>query len=167
LRFGRWCQSADRFWSKVDTSGTCWIWLGSIGQNGYGRFRVGSLKDATRTNASAHRVAHELAGGQPSASIVMHTCDNRRCVNPAHLLAGTQSDNVRDCVAKGRWRKGDRSRASYTRDVRGERNPRSKLTQLQVDEMLATAWPSYSAAGRRYGISGTHAKRILTGESWR
>ena len=51
-----------------------------------------------------HRVAWEAHNAEPipSGMVVMHTCDNRRCFNPQHLRLGTQSDNIRDCVAKGR-----------------------------------------------------------------
>jgi hypothetical protein len=56
----------------------------------------------------AHRVAWELAHGQTLApdGYVLHTCDVRACVNPAHLVRGTQKDNIRDAVRKGRHRGG-------------------------------------------------------------
>lgn len=50
----------------------------------------------------AHRHVWEQAHGQriPKGGVVRHTCDNKRCVNPAHLLLGTTSDNVRDAVER-------------------------------------------------------------------
>ena len=51
----------------------------------------------------AHRVAYVVAKGPiPAGLAVMHTCDVPPCVNPAHLVLGTQGDNIRDCCAKGR-----------------------------------------------------------------
>lgn len=92
----------DRFWEKVDKSGDCWEWQGCRQGNGYGRFRaIGGRKGRTEY---AHRmVALDTLGPVPEGSEVCHTCDNRRCVRPDHLFYGTRQDNVRDCMAKGRF----------------------------------------------------------------
>ena len=53
----------------------------------------------------AHRVVWEAFNGEPLGDrLVLHSCDNPSCVNPAHLSAGTMTDNMRDCASKGRWR---------------------------------------------------------------
>ncbi len=56
------------------------------------------------TNLLQHRIAWEAHNAEPipDGMVVMHTCDNPSCFNPEHLVLGTQSDNIRDCVAKGR-----------------------------------------------------------------
>jgi hypothetical protein len=97
MSVGRRKSVADRFWSKVDKSDTCWIWRGATANKGYGSFRH---KDKSR---GAHAVAYELTYGPiPKGMCVMHSCDNPPCVNPAHLSLGTKADNTADMMKKGR-----------------------------------------------------------------
>lgn len=85
-------ETSERFWSKVDTGGRCWIWLASVSPSGYGKFR---LSDPRRLVA-AHRFAYELEVGPiPEGLDLDHLCRNRGCVNPAHLEPVTRSENVR------------------------------------------------------------------------
>ena len=92
----------ERFWKKVSVGDTadCWIWQGAQGKDHYGRFSVGGRKGQMHL---AHRVAWELSVGPiPTGMILLHSCDNPPCVNPAHLKPGTQTDNMRDMALKGR-----------------------------------------------------------------
>jgi hypothetical protein len=85
---------------KVATSG-CWEWTGGTNQYGYGLIAL--TVDGKRTSRAAHR--HQWLrerGPIPPGRHVMHTCDNRLCINPAHLRLGSPKDNVRDMMAKGR-----------------------------------------------------------------
>ena len=90
----------SRFWSKVETNGSdspCWEWQAARNAHGYGQF---SVSGKTRP---AHRVSYVIAHGAiPDGYLICHHCDNPSCVRPAHLFAGTQSDNRRDCIRKGR-----------------------------------------------------------------
>jgi hypothetical protein len=92
----------DRFWSKVRKTEGCWEWTAGTYRKGYGKFSV-----ARSTNAQAHRVSWQMGSGPiPDGLFVCHHCDNPSCVRPDHLFLGTNRDNVRDCVQKGRlnWR---------------------------------------------------------------
>ena len=77
----------------------CVVWEGARNADGYG-----VLPAAIFGTRLAHRAAIARSLGRPVEGVAMHTCDNPPCVNPDHLLEGTQADNMRDCAQKGRSR---------------------------------------------------------------
>lgn len=75
----------------------CWLWTGYVLKSGYGEFWYDKKKNR------AHRVAYQMFKGELGADDkVLHTCDTPSCVNPDHLVKGTQADNMADMIAKGR-----------------------------------------------------------------
>lgn len=87
------------FWKYADRRGDddCWPWNGVCDQHGYGRVNFMNSK------FKAHRVSYEMANGPiPLGLIVRHKCDNPNCVNPRHLEVGTQKDNMKDALIRGR-----------------------------------------------------------------
>jgi len=127
----------ERFWDKVNRTpgqgpnGDCWEWTRGKNEAGYGRVNVDGK------NCHAHRIAFLLYNGYlpEPGRIVMHSCDNPACCNPAHLSDGTHARNTQDKVQKGRARNGSRTHPECL--ARGERNGRSKLTWAEVCEMRA------------------------------
>lgn len=116
----------------------------------------------TRRNgrrAGMHVFAYEEAYGPvPAGCVVMHTCDNPKCINPKHLVAGTQADNVRDCIAKGR---GNRPK--------GERNGHSKMTEETVVYAMARmlAGEKQKSVTAFFGVDQSIMSEIWTGKIWK
>lgn len=89
----------NRFWSKVKKGNLdeCWERSGSDNGNGYNQLKIKGVP------ILSHRFSWIIHKGQiPNGLKILHKCDNRRCVNPNHLFLGTQLDNIRDMINKGR-----------------------------------------------------------------
>lgn len=143
----------ERQTMPVPESG-CWLWIGSGPATVPGNERGSIMVNGKRWYA--HRYAyHTHIGPIPKGMSVLHKCDVSLCCNPAHLFLGTQKDNMRDCVKKGRLS-----------ERRGERNPKAKLTVEQVKEILSSE-QSNAALGRKYGVSTTAVWCIKQRISWK
>lgn len=98
----KWCvRREEHFWSKVEKTDSCWLYRGTIGFEGYGYVNHG--RAAHRKQYQAHRYSWLLLKGPIGEDLcVLHKCDVRNCVNPAHLYLGDRQDNSNDMVARGR-----------------------------------------------------------------
>ncbi len=159
-------SSRERFFSKVDKSGDCWIWIGPVSVGcGYGNFSVG------KKQYSAHRYSWFVEHGVHPSMIICHKCDNKLCVNPDHLFEGTQRDNILDAKSKGRLAVGDRSGARlHPEKYRGDNSHNAKLREHQVIEIkthISNGTFTGKELARMYGVRCETISSIKTGRNWR
>lgn len=133
-------------------SSNCWYWRGSINHLGYGCFN----------GDRAHRFSYKYFKGQITKGLsVLHTCDIRNCVNPDHLFLGTQIDNMRDAINKGRFIMPPRSK--------GEKSPVSKFSEkivLEIREKYQSGKFSQHSLAREYNMSVMNVNRIVRRILW-
>ena len=142
-----------RFWDKVQKTDGCWQWIAGKFKQGYGSFYFKGR------HLKAHRVAWELSFGQiPESQKVCHSCDNPACMNPSHLFIGSQKDNIRDMMAKGRSSTVGASQA-------GENNRNARLTKGEVLNIRNSILPSKVLA-ELYPVSLAQIYNIKNGSRW-
>ena len=141
----------ERFWPKVQKTDGCWLWLGAKTGNGYGSYRNGGFGRNNKTIPS-HRVSWMAHFGDiPEGLCVLHKCDVRGCVNPAHLFLGTKHDNAIDMCTKGRSATGKKN-GRYTHPE----------TTARGDQNGSRLHPERRARGNRNG-SCLHPERLARG----
>lgn len=135
-RFKKLCVPSNRT--------DCINWIGTIDEDSYGKFYL-SLE---RKQTAAHRVAYILHTGEDIKGIVIrHTCDNPTCVNPLHLIKGTNLDNVNDAIKRG---------LRHT-----------KLSKAEVEEILSLKGKLTGAKiAIKFNVSRQTISHILTGQTW-
>jgi hypothetical protein len=100
-------ERVTHFWSRIEPDFPlgCWLWQGGTTRDGYGLLQLGRLEDGRVVNDYAHRVAYQLTHGPIASGLVIrHSCDTPPCCNPAHLLSGTQADNIADAQRQGKYK---------------------------------------------------------------
>ena len=145
----------ERLLEKRTIEEDCWLWTGSKSDMGYGRMGVGHTG-----TYFVHRLAYqEFKGPIPKGLYICHSCDKPLCFNPDHLWAGTQRDNLRDALAKGRCR----NRVFY-----GEDHGQCKLTDKQILSMrneYKLGHTSHRRLSAKFKVSRSHVARLLSCES--
>jgi len=131
---------------EIITESGCWIWMGALAR-GYGQI------EEKGKNLRAHRANYvKYVKPIPKKLIVRHICDNRCCINPDHLTLGTQQDNMKDMVGRGR-------------SLRGIKAKNSILTEKEVIDIYNSN-DSNSMLGVKYGTDRSNIYRIKNGDNW-
>jgi hypothetical protein len=126
--------------------GDCWVWTAYKNRKGYGVMSVDNrLRPATH-------IAWFLHTGDWPSKLMLHSCDNPSCVNPAHLREGSAAENSADMVARGR-----------TNAPSGERSGHAKLTWEAVDDIRTTprTYGYRKRLAEKYGVSPSTISGVL------
>ena len=151
----------DRFWAAITKTSECWLWTGTVHDQGYGTIQVRRRRENICYHIYAHRFSWELHNGPiPKGLFVCHKCDNPPCTRPDHLFLGTNIENMQDSLRKGR-----QSNVPGRRHI-GESNPSAKLTWATVAEIRASPL-SYSQIANKYGVTKACIWSVRSGKSWK
>jgi hypothetical protein len=112
-------------------------------------FRNGKLKTIARM------IATRRHGELPSSVDTRHTCDNRWCINPDHIIIGSRSDNVRDMMKRGRHK-----------PMIGQKNGRAKLTPSDVLYIRESGIKTRNLC-EQFGVCKSTINYARSGYTWR
>jgi hypothetical protein len=142
---------------EVDANTGCWNWTRSKFACGYG------AKTIRGKQFYAHRLSYELHRGPiPKGLVVMHICDNRACINPSHLMADTQRENIMDARRKGRL-------LNDTNQPKGDLHHRSILTESIVMSFrdAHSKGAKVFELARDAGLNPSTVGDAVRGKSWK
>lgn len=145
--------------SEVQENG-CREWQASLTKDGYGQLSNRAIENEFSIKG-AHRLMFQLVNDFPltsRAQVVMHSCDNPRCIEPKHLSMGTQRENMQDCVAKGR-----------RINVRGEDHVLAKITEddVRLIRALEGNGMTVSEVGYLFDMGQSNVSRIRNRQIWK
>jgi hypothetical protein len=168
MRASRKGSANDRFQARftVNAESGCWDWTGPKNKKGYG-YISGEVNGKRHVPAGRHMLAHRVSwlihrGDIPESdsahgTVVMHKCDNPACVNPDHLVLGSQSDNVKDMIVKGRKVSGTPT---------GVNHWNASITDPEAIELIRSTVRNTKALAERFGVHICTIKRIRQGRSY-
>lgn len=119
---------------------------GQRSRNGYGRTRLGGVP--VYSHRKAYCLHHGVALEDIAGHVVLHTCDNPRCVEPSHLRLGSQADNMKDMHSKHR----------HPGLVHDEH-----YAAIRAEYVRGSRECGQAALAAKYGLSQTHVSRIING----
>ena len=137
----------QRFYRQIEIDATtdCWNWIGPVYNSGYGKFSFAT------TDISAHRFSYELhVGDLERGKVVRHTCDNKLCVNPEHLVMGTHRENTQDMFER-------------------RRAPNAQLDPDKVRiirSMRRESQDTLQAIADKFGVTLRTIEAVMSGQNW-
>lgn len=141
----------EHFLRNVEKTESCWLWKGCAQPNGYGLY--GMDYKVLR----AHRASYVIFKGPiQKGFLVLHSCDNRSCVNPKHLRTGTHKDNSMDAIKRNR-------------QIRGSAHGRSKMSEedvLRLRKQYDGKHGSIKKLADKEGLNKELVRKILKRLSW-
>lgn len=147
MKYKKALETALNKYEPITETG-CWIWMGYVSDQGYGRIHYkGKFSHATRFFYEHHN------GEIPEGLFVRHKCDNPTCVNPEHLELGTQKQNQEDMVRRNRQSKGEDRHSAI-------------LTESQAKEIKNSSDRTTDLA-HRYNVSLSAICDIRKNRTWR
>ena len=168
MRFSRVGSIENRFFTRfiMDKETGCWNWNGTVSNDGYGKI-AGILNGKRYVPKGAQMLAHRVSwiihrGDIPDGegfhgTVIMHKCDNRLCVNPEHLMLGTQADNVADMISKGRKR---------SNTPKGVLHWNASIKDTAAIELIRSTKRNTKALAEKYKVSICTIKRIRRGVNY-
>ena len=157
-------KAAERFWAKVDKTpglgpkGDCWEWRGGISNHGYGSFTMCQVK------YGAHKLSWIWVNKNkevPAGMHICHACDNKICVNPAHLWLGTPQQNMQDMADKNR---------GHFSDKKGEKSYVNKFTEKEILGIWNDLYDNehtFKELSEKHKVSLAHLSNIASGKNWK
>lgn len=148
-------EKFNRYLPNILEENKCWEWTGAIDAYGYGSFYF------KRKSYKSHRLMYEIHYAEPLNNLhCLHKCDNRKCVNPLHLFSGTNLDNVKDKIEKGRC---------YTGNQKGEKNGASKLKDsnvIKIRNLYKTGNYTITKLGKIYNVNRSTISYIVNNKTY-
>ena len=142
---------------KVNEETSCWEWQGATTRGGYGHLRKKRGDEWIMQKAHRFSYEHHNNVSLEKDENVCHSCDNPKCVNPAHLFKGTYLDNSRDMFLKGRWKL--------------PRNKNHVLLDFDIADKIrqeyAKGGKSMAEVGKIFNTSAAQVCRIVKNQIWK
>lgn len=142
----------DRFMSYVNKTEECWEWTGFLNpvtKRPY--FRMNGHR------FTSSKCSYLLFNGDVGDKHVLHTCDNRKCVNPGHLFLGTNQDNINDMIKK-------------KRHCFGEKRKNHKLKDkdvIDIKSMCSKRYYEHKEIAKMYNVSVSLITKVLNNNRWK
>ena len=152
-----WAFRQLSFWERVEAQTVvnengCHEFTGYKNECGYGRIH----KD--KKLVFVHREVYEKVHGYiPKGMVIMHSCDNPACINPNHLSANYQSENIKDMIEKGR-----------SVNKFGSKHGMSKINETDVINIKKrlSEGDTCVAISKDYSVSEGTIRNIKKGRNW-